>query len=261
MDYGICNLSIVPLRIEPNDKSEMVSQVLFGDHFKVLDKSRTWRKIRLAYDNYEGWIDEKQFKFISKEHYEVIHKAENPVSTELVDFVSNDAEQLMPIPLGASLPLIQNGKLNFETTIFTFEGSVVTNTPKKENLIATAFMYLNAPFLWGGKTPFGIDCAGFTQMVYKLNGCKLLREAAQQATQGEVLSFIEESEPGDLAFFDNKDGEIIHVGIIMANNYIIHASGKVRIDRLDQSGIFNEELRRHTHKLRVIKKIFNVSSI
>ena len=93
-------------------------------------------------------------------------------------------------------------------------------------------------------------------MVYKLNGYPLLRDASQQATQGEVLSFIEESEPGDLAFFDDKEGAIIHVGIIMANNYIIHASGKVRIDRLDQSGIFNEELKKHTHKLRVIKKIF-----
>lgn len=257
MDYGICNLSIVPLRIEANDTSEMVSQVLFGDHFKVIDKSRSWRKIRLAYDNCEGWIDEKQFLFISKEHYLAIDKSESPVATELVDFVSNDAEQLMPIPLGASLPLIQNGNLNFETTTFSFEGTSAVGKSLKENLITTAFMYLNAPFLWGGKTPFGIDCSGFTQMVYKLNGCKLLRNAAQQATQGEVLSFIEESEPGDLAFFDNKDGEIIHVGIIMANNYIIHASGKVRIDRLDQSGIFNAELRKHTHKLRVIKKIFN----
>jgi cell wall-associated NlpC family hydrolase len=114
---------------------------------------------------------------------------------------------------------------------------------------------LNAPYLWGGKTPFGIDCSGFTQMVYKLNGYHLSRDASQQATQGEALSFIEESEPGDLAFFDNEEGNIIHVGIIMENNYIIHASGKVRVDRLDHLGIFNPETQKHTHKLRVIKKI------
>jgi cell wall-associated NlpC family hydrolase len=116
-------------------------------------------------------------------------------------------------------------------------------------------MYLNAPYLWGGKTPFGIDCSGFTQMVYRLNGYSILRDASQQATQGEALSFIEESEPGDLAFFDNEEGTIIHVGIMMENNYIIHASGKVRIDRLDHLGIYNAETNRHTHKLRVIKKI------
>ena len=126
---------------------------------------------------------------------------------------------------------------------------------EKDDLVKTAFLYLNAPYLWGGKTPFGIDCSGFTQMVYKLNGYKLLRDVSQQATQGEALSFIEESQPGDLAFFDNSEGEIVHVGIIMKDNYIIHAYGKVRIDRLDQSGIYNTEARKHTHKLRVIKKI------
>jgi cell wall-associated NlpC family hydrolase len=125
----------------------------------------------------------------------------------------------------------------------------------KTQLLNTAFLFLNTPYLWGGKTPFGIDCSGFTQMVYKLNGYALLRDASQQATQGETLSFIEESEPGDLAFFDNQEGVITHVGIIMKDNYIIHAHGKVRIDRLDHSGIYNVDSKRHTHKLRVIKKI------
>lgn len=256
MNYGICNLSIIPLRIEPSDKSEMVSQVLFGEHFKILEKSKQWRKIRIAYDDYEGWIDEKQFLSISKDFYKKLDKSDIKVSTELVEAVANAANELMPITLGASLPLLQKGKLNFETSKFVYEGKSTSKKNKKDDLVKTAFMYLNAPYLWGGKTPFGIDCSGLTQMVYKLNGCKLFRDASQQAAQGEVLSFIEESEPGDLAFFDNKEGEIIHVGIIMANNYIIHASGKVRIDRLDQSGIFNEELKKHTHKLRVIKKIF-----
>ena len=138
---------------------------------------------------------------------------------------------------------------------YEFEGLKISGVKPKSELINTAYMYLNAPYLWGGKTLFGIDCSGFTQMVYKLNGYKLLRDASQQASQGEVLSFIEESEPGDLAFFDNEEGKIIHVGIMLENNYIIHASGKVRIDRLDHLGIYNAELNRHTHRLRVIKKI------
>ena len=162
---------------------------------------------------------------------------------------------LTPIPLGSSLPYYENTSVKIDGTLFTYEGTTYTGIHEKDRLINTAFMYLNTPYLWGGKSPFGIDCSGFTQMVYKLCGYKLLRDASQQATQGEVLSFIEESEPGDLAFFDNNDGDIIHVGIIMKDNYIIHAHGKVRIDRIDHSGIYNIDTRRHTHKLRVIKKI------
>ena len=160
---------------------------------------------------------------------------------------------MLPIPLGASLSFLNNESVN--TCNYDFEGAKVSGIKPKSELIKTAFMYLNAPYLWGGKSPFGIDCSGFTQMVYKLNGYKLLRDASQQSKQGDALSFIEESEPGDLAFFDNEEGNIIHVGIMMEDNYIIHASGKVRIDRLDHLGIYNSEANRHTHKLRVIKKI------
>jgi cell wall-associated NlpC family hydrolase len=256
MKYGICNLSVVPLRIEPNDKSEMVSQVLFGEHFKVLEKSKEWRKIRLAYDNYEGWVDVKQYLEITKEYYKKLDKASIKVTTQLVNFITDNKKALIPIVMGSTLPSFRKESFKLESEKYIYDGSVTSKKGSKQNLIQTAFLYLNAPYLWGGKTPFGIDCSGFTQMVYKINGIKLFRDASQQASQGEVLSFIEESEPGDLAFFDNSEGEIIHVGIIMANNHIIHASGQVRIDRLDQSGIFNEASKKHTHKLRVIKKIF-----
>ena len=172
---------------------------------------------------------------------------------DLIEYITGANNLLMPISLGASLSFLENSDININN--FDFEGMKSVGIKPKTNLINTAFMYLNAPYLWGGKTPFGIDCSGFTQMVYKLNGYHLLRDASQQATQGEALSFIEESEAGDLAFFDNEEGKIIHVGIIMDNNYIIHASGKVRIDRLDHLGIYNAETNKHTHKLRVIKKI------
>ncbi len=248
MQYGICNLSIVPLRFEPTDTSELVSQVLYGDYFKVLEQRKSWSKIRIGFDSYEGWIDNKQYLEISEEQYQTIHNETPILSTDLVEFVEDENKQLYAIPLGASL----NG---LSLMNHTHDGSTTSKKVDKTQLIETAFHYLNSPYLWGGKTPFGIDCSGFTQMVYKLNGYKLLRDASQQATQGEALSFIEESEPGDLAFFDNAEGHITHVGIIMKDNYIIHAHGKVRIDRLDHSGIYNQDKRMHTHKLRVIKKI------
>ena len=251
--YGICNLAIIPLRVEPNDRSELVSQVLFGEHFEVLEVLKQWIKIKLTFDSYEGWIDSKQCQHITEEEFKQLEKEPIVLNSDLIEYITGKNNLLIPIPLGSSLSFLGIENINIDN--FEFEGLKVTGIKPKIDLIKSAFMYLNAPYLWGGKTPFGIDCSGFTQMVYKLNGYKLLRDASQQSTQGEALSFIEESQPGDLAFFDNDEGKIIHVGIIMSDNYIIHASGKVRIDRLDHLGIYNSELNKHTHKLRVIKKI------
>ena len=251
--FGICNLSIIPLRLEPNDRSEIVSQVLFGEHFEIIETVKQWTKIKLHFDDYEGWIDGKQYQLISEENYIRLSKEAIILNSDLVEYITASNNALIPITIGASLSFLNHSDINCET--YEFEGLKVSGEKPKSNLVNTSYLYLNSPYLWGGKTPFGIDCSGFTQMVYKLNGYKLLRDASQQSSQGEVLSFIEESEPGDLAFFDNDEGKIIHVGIILENNYIIHASGKVRIDRLDHLGIYNAELNRHTHRLRVIKKI------
>ncbi|RTY87607.1 C40 family peptidase [Flavobacterium sp. RSP15] len=251
--FGICNLAMIPLRFKPSDKSEIVSQILFGEHFEILEQMKQWSRIKVQYDEYEGWIDSKQLQLISESNFNQLSAETIILNSDLIEYITTPNNQLIPIPLGSSVSFINNSEINISN--FEFDGTKTSGKKTKEHLIKTAFMYLNAPYLWGGKTPFGIDCSGFTQMVYKLNGYKLLRDASQQSKQGEALSFIEESEPGDLAFFDNEEGNIIHVGIIMDDNYIIHASGKVRIDRLDHLGIFNAETNKHTHKLRVIKKI------
>lgn len=248
MQYGICHLSIVSLRLEPSDKSELVSQVLYGEIFKIIEYRKKWSKIRLSLDNYEGWIDNKQFQLIEKNNFDELSKQTDIYAHDLVEFVESQDNLLSPIPLGSQL----NGLTLLKDI---YQGVTIYGIKPKPAIIKTALLFLNAPYLWGGKTPFGIDCSGFTQMVYRLNGYTLLRDASMQATQGEALSFIEESEPGDLAFFDNSEGAIVHVGIIMKNHYIIHAHGKVRIDRLDHSGIYNADKNIHTHKLRVIKKI------
>ena len=248
MQYGICNLSIIPLRSEPSDKSELVSQILYGEIFKIIELRKSWCRIRLDFDKYEGWIDRKQYLEIEKDAFHSLKNERLKLSGDLVEFVQFENDQLHPILIGSTL----NG---LDLLNHKFEGHTIEDQFDKAHLVKTAFLYLNTPYLWGGKSPFGIDCSGFTQMVYKLNGYRLLRDSSQQATQGEALSFIEESEPGDLAFFDNSEGDIIHVGIIMKDNYIIHAHDKVRVDRLDHSGIFNADKKMHTHKLRVIKKI------
>lgn len=248
MQYGICNLAIVPLRLEPCDTSEMVSQVLYGDHFKIMEKRKNWCRIRMAFDKYEGWIDAKQFLEIEQGDYLFLEEKADILIADLIEFSTDKQKKLIPVPLGGNLSGIHFLEQSYE-------GNFTSGCKPKGKIVETAFLYLNAPYLWGGKTPFGIDCSGLTQMVYKLNGYKLLRDASQQVTQGEALAFIEEAEPGDLAFFDNAEGKIVHVGIMMKNNYIIHAHGKVRVDRLDHTGIFNVDTNTYTHKLRVIKKM------
>ena len=255
MIHGICNLSIVPVRAEASDTSEMTSQVLFGEHFTIIEKEKNWSKVKLAFDDYEGYMDNIQFEEISEDLFNKLSLIEPVYSGEIIDFISSSTNDLTTIPLGSRLPFYTKDQFYINAKRFKYEGTIITGTLLKSEIIQKAFTFLNAPFLWGGKTPFGIDCSGFTQMVYKLCGYNLFRDAKQQASQGEVLSFIEESEPGDLAFFDNEEGDIIHVGIILNDYHIIHAHGKVRIDTLDHSGIFNADIQKHTHKLRVIKKI------
>lgn len=255
MNFGICTLNAIPVRRESNNQSEMVTQILFGETFVVTDIDDKWIRIVLDFDSYEGWVTKNQIVELNKDDYNAIKNSNSYILNDLITYISRTNNDLQIISLGASLPLYNNNSFQIAEGKYDFDGSVNLGKSLKKNLVRTAHLFLNAPYLWGGRTPFGIDCSGFTQMVYKVNGYKLFRDASQQAGQGEVLSFIEESEPGDLAFFDNEEGEIIHVGIILDNNYIIHCDGKVRIDRLDHSGIYNVDTKRHTHKLRIMKKV------
>ncbi|GGH64572.1 MAG: hydrolase Nlp/P60 [Bacteroidetes bacterium] len=257
MEYGICPLSIVPMRAEPSDLSEMVNQALFGEAFKIVDQRKLWYRIRLAHDGYEGWIDKKQAELITKEKYTALTKAHLPLAGAPVDMLQskNHLDHLMVVQ-GSFLPgLNKTDYVEIGERTYSAPHEIIREKGPKADLVEWAYSYINTPYLWGGRSPFGIDCSGFTQLVYRMIGHSIPRDASEQANCGEALSFIEEAEPGDLAFFDNSDGKIIHVGILLKDNYIIHASGKVRLDRLDQSGIHNAELRTHTHRLRVIKKI------
>lgn len=253
MKYGISNLSIVPMRSEASDASEMVNQILFGEQYKILEQRKKFSRVRLSHDKYEGWICNKQVTEVEKSVYDNLINSTKHYTTDVLDIIKSDSFQT--IVMGSVLSNLKEGEFSLNNTSYSFEGEHVSEKSEKSMLVENAMMYLNAPYLWGGRTPFGIDCSGFSQIVYRLNGIDIPRDAYQQAEVGTTLSFVEESEAGDLAFFDDNEGKIIHVGIILENNHIIHASGKVRIDRIDQQGIFNLEQGIHTHKLRLIKSI------
>lgn len=258
MTRGICSLSIVPLRKEASDRSEMINQVLFGETYLVVEQRKKWLRIRLDHDGYEGWIDRKQFHHHSEASNNQALEAPRHCCGDLIEIVAQEGQgDFFPIFLGSFLPHFKEKSqlLQIADQKYHYGGLVKKGRADRAAMIEIAQQYRNAPYLWGGRTPAGIDCSGFTQMVYRLAGYALPRDSQEQAKLGQALSFIEESEPGDLAFFDNEEGVITHVGLVLENNYILHASGKVRLDRLDQTGIFNPQERTHTHKLRVIKKI------
>ncbi|WP_312206845.1 C40 family peptidase [Epilithonimonas hominis] len=238
MNKGICNVSIAPLRADSSDKSEIVSQLLYGESADIIEVKDNWTKIITHYDNYEAWMDTKQI---------------SPVSDE---FVTSRKRNLVKEPFQSTMTesgkvlLSMGSEVNFETTAPT------RGRDLSESIVNCAKEFLNVPYLWGGKSFFGIDCSGFTQIIYKIHGIKIPRDAYQQAEIGDALTFIEEAKPGDLAFFENKEGRIHHVGIILADQKIIHAHGKVRIDSLDSTGIFNKDQNRHTHILRFIRSYF-----
>ena len=253
MNYGISNLSIVPMRNEAADQSEMVNQVIFGEHFKVLEIRKKWSKIRLAHDSYEGWICNKQWIEIEEDIYKQLDKEVATITTDILDIITKTHHQ--PIVIGSILPSYKSGHALINNEMYQFDGLTTPGFIKKDKLVENALMYLNAPYLWGGKTPMGIDCSGLTQMTYRINGYNIPRDASQQSLLGETFSFIDESEPGDLAFFDDDDGNITHVGLLLENHHILHAHGNVRIDRVDQTGIYNIKTQQHSHKLRIMKKI------
>lgn len=259
MKYGICSVSVVPIRFGASDTSEMVSQLLFGEVYEIISSKPKWLKIKCEHDGYEGWISKNQHIEITEAVFGRAKKSTD-CSLELVQ-EANTENYYVPIVLGSSLPEYDGINFSFNGSKFTFSGQVINSkeTPgTAEILTKVARKYLYAPYLWGGRSPFGIDCSGFVQVVYKMLGIKLERDARKQVESGEVVNLIIESKPGDLAFFENTSRKIVHVGIILENQEIIHASGRVRIDKIDHQGIFNQELGGYTHKLRVIKRVLEL---
>lgn len=255
---GKCPLSIVPLRLEPSDRSEMVSQLLFGESYQVVDELKGWLHVKVLHDGYEGWIDKKQ-SLPPEFNLEVddISKPVHVVAGLWAPAIRNNEDKPVILCKGSVLPKLRKEKFVLGGQEFRFDAEtlILPESPMPGHIIETALAYLNAPYLWGGRSPFGIDCSGFTQMVFRLCGISLRRDAALQAQQGETVNFISEAKAGDIAFFENPAGNITHAGILTGSGRIIHASGWVRIDSVDHNGIFNAETGKYTHTLRIIKRI------
>jgi len=255
LNFGICNLTVIPLRAEASDKSEMVSQLLFGETFEILSQEKQWLRIHTHADDYEGWIDDKQIARLDATQFKSTQQSSFCLTDLMATAFGKNGSLILVI--GSSLPNYSNQHFSISHEEYQTDGDV-TETGNKDlsNRIPwNALKFAGMPYLWGGRSLFGMDCSGFTNVVFKLSGIKLRRDAWQQSEQGILVSFVDHSRPGDLAFFQNEENKITHVGIILENRKIIHASGKVRIDTLDHYGIYNEEQKRYTHQLRLIRRI------
>ncbi len=256
MNYGIALLSLVPVRAQPAHKAEQVTQLLFGEMYCVLEIRDNWLLIKISYDNYEGWIHESQNSSINKTVFQKTLKSNNAIAGELVHVVIRQ-EKSFPVLIGSNLYEFDGINFRAGNEKLVYSGNVFSPNPElitADLIQKVACRFLQSPYQWGGRSPFGIDCSGFTQIVFKILGIPIARDAYQQAEGGSLVNF-QEARTGDIVFFDNDEGKITHTGIIIGDNKIIHASGKVRIDIFDQYGIYNSEQKKYTHKLRFIKRL------
>jgi hypothetical protein len=259
MQPAISLLAVVPVRSEPSHRSEMVSQVLFGEYVTMGEKKDDFVAVQCGFDGYEGWVQASQLTSVAD------NQIRQPIGylAAAIGDVAIDGRKCM-IPFGAPVYEWQKAPAplqfgNRELTYQLPEGAVwpVAGKPfTADTVLPIIELFLDTPYLWGGKSVFGTDCSGFVQQVLKLFSVKLLRDAYLQAEQGGAVSSLDEAAFGDLLFFQNEKGRVMHVGILLSENQIVHASGKVRIDTADTEGIINNETGEQTHRFHSIRRAF-----
>lgn len=251
-------LSLVPMRANASETSEMTSQLLFGEHVEILEVQKNWLMVRNLSDLYIGWVDRKMIHILIPEEEGRFSDAENSLVIEPFALCTKmPANDQFILPGGSILHNYINGQTTIGDETFIVNSSDVCPSTRScsEKLIHTAKKFLNAPYLWGGKSMLGIDCSGFVQVVFSISGIQLPRDASLQVEAGRVVDFLSEAKAGDLAFFENADAKIIHVGILLSSSQIIHASGWVKIENIDSQGIISAQTGEYTHRLRVVKRI------
>jgi len=253
MQYAICTVPAAPVRKEDSHRAEMTNQLLFGETMAILEEKGEWLMVRTLYDNYEGWLTHHLITSIDEGHALEEHQF---VATSLINPVTLP-DQLINLPMGSFLTGFDPETRLLWDHDYKYHGTYrnIHQSPGPDLLLKTVHAWLNAPYLWGGKTLMGVDCSGFVQTVFKVLGVHLWRDAYQQAALGTAVDNIQDAREGDLAFFHNEAGKITHVGIILNERKIIHASGRVRIDTIDRDGIINLENGKRTHHLNSLRRL------
>jgi len=257
---GVCCTSILPLRAKPDHRQEMVSMLLFGEVFSILEETGSWFKIKMEWDGYEGWISGKAIIRLSENEYQEMTGEKVRVINNLLRIlpVENKRFPVFVLPGSTVLPDRQNMiRLGNSQYICLTPLPVKVSSDPVQMIRNAMGQFIHAPYLWGGRSLFGIDCSGLTQVLFKIAGIRLPRDAQQQAAMGKDIPALENALPGDLAFFGDGDEKMTHTGIILDDNHIIHASGTVRIDSIDTHGIKPDDGNTYSHLLRCIRRILS----
>ena len=260
MKYGICILGVCPMFKSAHAWGEIVNQLLFGETFEVLAQEESFAKIRSTHDHYEGWIDDRQTEAIDVDEFTELSTRPHAVIADAAGVIVRQGCEY-PVVRGGTLPRYNDGRFMIGSQEYRFAGNTFTPTQlpiDAVHLTKIARSYLNSPYQWGGRSPFGIDCSGFVQVVFKCFGVHILRDARQQAEQGEEVRDPQDLRTGDVATFTSTDGTIYHAGLLLSPDQIIHASSQVRIDRFDLQGIFSEKEQRYTHNVLSIRRIAEI---
>lgn len=257
MMYSIVSLPLIPLRSEPSERSEMVSQLLFGEQIEIIENENDWYYVRNLSDDYFGWIAQRTVhrKYMTDEIVDT-SKFSVAKTAQVVCFKTSSVEKIT-LPGGSLLPPVNKDQFELNGEIYQIAQvePIYSKNDPKQLIVELASQYLNAPYLWGGKSLFGIDCSGLTQLIFSMIGISLPRDASQQVEMGETVDFLQESQPGDLAFFENSEGNIVHVGILINSHQIIHASASVKREIIDSNGIISSQTGEYSHQLRIIKRL------
>jgi hypothetical protein len=257
MEYGICPLSIIPIRISPSHRSELISQMLFGEMAEVLEaKGKHWLRIICETDGFIGWVEREQLLPISENNF-LKYKNNFAYCLEILQ-PAIGIDSYIAVTMGAKLPEYDGLRFSLNKLKYSFSGQALSNDNLKatpEMIVKLARKYLNTPYLWGGRSPLGIDSSGLVQMVYQMAGISIPRDPQEQVKCGTSVEFIALAQPGDIAFFENKYGKIVHSGILLSDNQLLHALGKVKIDILDHYGVFDINKNIYLKSLRIIKRL------
>lgn len=285
MSVGCCTLPLVPMRLEPSERSEMVSQMLFGELFEVLQEKNSWSRIRNFSDDYVGWCSSQMLQLLPTNIFQELEKT-SPVFTSaplslcacVVESLAKESSQKLSsmfLPAGSRLYFLNKETGHFSVyrsggspSLEHFSKEIWEMDPKPlwaaarregenvaEAALRSALRFVNAPYLWGGKSILGMDCSGLVQLIFSIHGICLPRDARDQFLAGSAVVNLSEALPGDLAFFSNEAGNVVHVGILLNSGQIVHASGCVRMDSVDATGIFNRAIGSYTHSFFSVRRV------